>query len=78
MLEQKFQIGERVTTPAAIADGDKTIWIVDKVELRVKLGREPYLAYGIRKLNSYDEDSEGVGGFYFSEEELVNIAAEEN
>ena len=79
MLKQKFQIGDRVTTFAGQNAGDETIWIVDKVELRVILGREPYLVYGIRKLNSYDADLEGVACFYFRDTELVSLdSGEEN
>lgn len=76
MIGQVFKIGDRVSTFSALNEGDETIWIVDKVELRVRLGEEPHIVYGIRKLNSYDDDPNGSCGFYFGEDELVGIESE--
>lgn len=73
MLTQKFQIGDRVITPAAKENNDETIWIVDGVELRVRLGEEPYIVYNIRKLNSYDDDPKGSCLSYFREDELIAV-----
>lgn len=78
MLKQKFQIGDRVTTPLARENGDKTIWVIDKVELRVKLGEESHIVYSIRKLNSYDDDPYGICCSFFTEYELVGIPTEED